>query len=490
MELSVEFKKAGLSPVKRVAERLKRVMESEIPVILDDGKIVFLRTVAKLPDLFTKDEWKEIKDNHFIHELGNVSNICPDYETVISKGLETKRIETVQRLEKCKLEGNESGQDFLEAILITIDAVECLTEKYRIEAERMGEAEIAEVLARIPKYGASSFYEALQFFRIIHFTLWCEGEYHNTVGRFDQYMYPYLKADMNTGKLDADAAFELLEEFFITFNIDSDLYPGVQQGDNGQSLVLGGLDCDGNDAFNLLSEMCLKASKELKLIDPKINLRVHRNTKKEVYRLGTELTRIGLGFPQYSNDEVVISGLTNYGYALEDAQNYSIAACWEFIIPGYGMDIPNIGALSFPGVVDACLHKKLASCSNFNEFLSVVKEGIKKESDRIISGIRNLWIIPAPFMSILMKDCINNASDISEGAKYNNFGLHGTGLATAVDSLASVKKLVYEEKSINADELLIAIDADFLGYDELLAYMRYEAPKFGNNDEMTDAIAI
>ncbi|NSW92492.1 MAG: pyruvate formate-lyase [Firmicutes bacterium] len=489
-DLAEEFSQKGLTPIQRMSERLVRVLAQEKPVILEDERIVFLRTVPRLPEIFTKCEWETIKNNNFIHELGYVSNICPDYVSTIRSGLEERRLEALDSLRRCKLNGDIEGQDFLEAVIKTIDAVESLTDRYREEAERMGNHEIADMLGHIPRYGARNFHEALQFFRILHFTLWCEGEYHNTIGRFDQYMYPYLKADIDAGRLDYDSAFELLLEFFISFNKDSDLYPGVQQGDNGQSMVLGGVDQDGNDAFNLLSEMCIKASKELKLIDPKINLRVHKDTKLEVYELATELTKEGLGFPQYSNDDVVIPGLLKKGYSLKDARNYVVAACWEFIIPRYGMDIPNIGALSFPAVVDRCLHEKFEGCGNFEEFMNCIKAGIHEECNQITENIRNLWIMPAPFMSILMDECIKNGKDISKGAKYNNFGLHGTGLANAADSLAAIKKYVFDEQSIDPEILVEAVDSDFEGYDELAAKLRFEAPKMGNDDDYVDGIAV
>lgn len=488
--LAEEFFQKGMSPIQRVSEKLSRVLEAEKPVILDNERIVFLRTVPKLPAIFTNSEWEAIKNSHFIHELGNVCNISPDYAATIGAGLEQRKKEAVEGLEKCIKNNDNQGQEFLAAVIKVIDAVIGLSDRYQAEAERSGNKEIADMLKHIPRYRARCFHEALQFFRILHYTLWCEGEYHNTVGRFDQYLYPYLKADLDAGRLDYESAFELLEEFFISFNKDSDLYPGVQQGDNGQSMVLGGVDNDGKDAFNLLSEMCLSASKELKLIDPKINLRVHNGTKLEVYELGTELTKEGLGFPQYSNDEVVIPGLLSKGYKLEDARNYVVAACWEFIIPKYGMDIPNIGALSFPWALDKCIHEKLERCSSFDELMAYMKSGIYEECDRIIKNIKNLWIIPAPFMSVLMDDCVKRARDISQGAKYNNFGLHGTGIATATDSLATIKKYVFDEKVLTPSDLIKAVDSDFEGYDELAAELRYEAPKFGNDDDYVDGIAV
>ena len=126
--------------------------------------------------------------------------------------------------------------------------------------------------------------------------MWCNGNYHNTIGRIDQFLYPYYRHDLDTGLLTKNEALELLEEFFVSCNRDSDLYIGIQQGDNGQTIVLGGSNEDGSDAYNTLPELCLIASRELCLIDPKVNLRVHKNTPLSVYELATTLTQKGLGF--------------------------------------------------------------------------------------------------------------------------------------------------------------------------------------------------
>lgn len=477
----------GLSDVQRAARRLVTVFRMEKPVVFADEKIAFMRTVQIIPEIFTPDEWKKIKETNRVHELGEVCNICPDYGFTIGTGLEARRKEVIEGLGNCVDSGKK---EFLQAVLESIDAVLELTERYAKEAEAVGNREIAAILTRVPRYGARTFHEALQSFRILHYALWASHNYHNTVGRFDQYMFPFLKADLESGRLNYDEAFELLEEFFISFNKDSNLYPGIQQGDNGQSMVLGGVDEDGNDVFNLLSEMCLHASRELKLIDPKINLRVHKGTKLEIYEMATELTREGLGFPQYFNDDVVIPGLTAKGYSLKDARNYVVAACWEFIIPGLGMDVPNIAALSFPKVLDRCLHEKLSGCLSFEDFMSSMETEIKAECARLAEDTKNLWIAPSPFMSVLMDGCIEKATDISKGAKYNNYGIHGTGLSTAVDSLAAIKKVVFRDRSVSAEKLIKAVDADFKGYDELLAMLRYEAPKMGNDDDDADGIAI
>ncbi len=459
--LSEIYSKAGMTPEERMADRFERLTKAQTPHILPGEQIVFLRTTKQIPDCFTEDEWKEIKSKHFIHELGYISNLSPDYSKAIEKGLSALR-------ETADVYGKRA-----------IDNIIALADRYREEAVKVGREDIAKVLERVPRYGATNFREALQMFRILHFSLWLEGNYHNTCGRFDKYMYPYFKADMDKGVYTEETALALLEDFFISFNKDSDLYVGVQQGDNGQSMVLGGIDENGNDVFNDLSKLCLMASRDLKLIDPKINLRVSKKTPMEQYLLGTELTKAGLGFPQYSNDDVVIEGLIKKGYDPKDAANYAVAACWEFIIPGVGFDVANIGAMSYPKAVDKMLHNEFTSCKTFDEVLAAVNKEIVAECDSIRAKIHDLWFVPSPFMSVMLDEI-----------KYRNFGFHGTGIATAADSLAAIHKYVFDEKYITAEELVKAVDDNFEHYPDLLYKLRNEAPKMGNDDDYVDGISV
>lgn len=464
-DLANEYAERGLSPIERMADRFERVCREETPVILPDEKIVFMRTVANLPAIFTDDEWKDINQKHYIHELGFMSNLSPNYYDTIKVGL---------------LEKRKTADDYGKR---AIDNIIALSDKYLEEAKKQNRTDLVEILTRVPRYSARNFREALQFFRIIHYALWLEGNYHNTVGRFDKYMYTYLKSDMDAGIYTEDSALELLEDFFLSFNKDSDIYVGVQQGDNGQSMMLGGIDEEGKEVFNLLSELCLKASYNNKLIDPKINLRVCKNTPAERYTEATKLTKAGLGFPQYSNDDIVIPALESLGYDHNDAVNYTVAACWEFIIPNVGADVANISALSYPKAVDTAFHASLTSSKTYDEFFNAVKREISKESEKIHENIKNLWFIPSPFMNVLM-DC-----DIYNGGKYNNFGIHGTGIATAADSLAAIKKYVFDEMSIEKTEYIKAVDENFKNSPELLHKLRYESPKLGNNDDYVDSIA-
>lgn len=489
-DFTESLRERNMPDVERARERLAWVLKNEKPVIFPEEKIVFTRTIRQIPEIYTHEEWAEIKKNHYIHELGRVCNISSNYEYTIRVGLEQRRKEITESIARQKLAGNKKGAAYLLNVISAIDEVEGITDRYASEALKTGRDDIHSILTKVPRFGAGSFHEALQSLRILHFALWASGNYHNTLGRFDQYMWAYLKKDLEDKVLDNESAFELLEEFFLSFNKDSDLYPGMQQGDNGQSMVLGGVDRQGKDSFNLLSEMCLKASLELNLIDPKINLRIHKNTNIEKYDLGTELTKKGLGFPQYSNDEIVIPGLLSKGYSVEDASDYVVAACWEFIIPGYGMDIPNIAALSFAKVVDNCILKYLRGCTSFDSFMEKAGDEIREELADMIAGLKNLYMEPAPFQSLLMNGCIENAKDISYGCRYNNYGIHGTGISTAADSLAAIRKYVFEENYIDADGLIKAIETNFEENYELWVKVKHHSPVMGNNDDYVDSIAV
>lgn len=448
--ISAQIQDPSLNLSQRAALRLKLFLESEKIIANPGEKIPAWRTIIEFPDIYAEGEKEQYMQGHYIHEQGRVCNISSDWEGVIREGLMLRREKGTPEMQMC------------------IDAVCQYADRYGIEG-----------LSHAIRYGARSYLEALQMFRILHFSLWASNVYHNTVGRFDQYMYPYFEKDIQNGATEEEML-RLTEEFFLSFNRDSDLYTGMQQGDNGQSLMLGGCDAEGRCAVNALTYICLKASLNNRRIDPKINLRVNRDTPIELYELCTQLTRQGLGFPQYANDDVVIPALVEIGYDLKDARNYTVAACWEFIIPGVAMDIPNIGAVSHAQVVREVIQAHLQSCESFEALMAHVERAERDAADALEKSLKPLWMEPAPYQSVLMSDYTH---DISEGAHYNNYGIHGTGFATAVDQLAAVKKLVFEDQKISAETLLKALNADFEGYTDVRYLLREEAPKLGRDPE-------
>ncbi|MCR5752314.1 MAG: pyruvate formate-lyase [Kiritimatiellae bacterium] len=483
----------GTSDEARARMGLVEMLAAETPAFMEGERIAFLRTVRQIPDLHSDEEMDERRRNGTAFgEKGVVFNLTADFGPAIHDGLGARLGAIDARLSKCREEGDAEGVEFLENARLSVLAVLDLAERYRAEAEKRGLSEIADTLSRVPYFGARTFHEALQSLRILHYAMWCEGEYHCGLGRIDQYLLPYYYADIAAGRLDEDGALELVEEFFIACNRDSDLYIGVQQGDNGQSVMLGGLSRDGTPAFNALSRLCLKACGELKLVDPKINLRVDKTTPLEVFEAGTELTKEGLGFPQYANDDVVIPALQRWGYELEDARDYSVAACWEFLVPGCGMDINNIDAVSFVGCLDAALRRLVKERGDmsvsFDDVKAEFRGEVQRRADALVEKYRHVEILPGPFVSVISTGCVDRARDICRGAKYNNFGIHGTGISVAVDSLASVRELVFERRLVTLSELVGLLDTDFAGRDDVRAAAK-AAPKMGNADARADDIA-
>ncbi len=416
---------------------------------------------------------------------GGVGNVAPNYARVIGKGFD-ECVRVIRESMANTTDGERLA--FGRAMLSCIDSVFAFCERYRAHAEQVGGYELAEALAHIPHKGARTFYEALVFLRLIIYFIRSCFHTHMPIGRFDQYMLPYYTSDRARGVSKEDL-FELLEEFFISINFDADLYAGMQTGDNGQSMVLGGFDADGRDCYNELSELCLRASLELKIIDPKINLRVGRSTRPEVYRLGTELTRAGLGYPQYCNDDVIAPGLIKLGYAPADAYNYCVAACWEAIIPHVDSGIPNLETMDFPRVVSEVITRELGPCESFEDLLKRAEEAIATECEVLIERQRSCYIREAPFLSVFLDGCCETLRDLSHGGtKYHNYGCHGAGLATATDSLAAVKELVYTEGRLTKERLLAALEADFEGYEEERNLL-LSCPKMGNGDETVEGIA-
>jgi formate C-acetyltransferase len=486
--LAEQYAAQGLEDLERGVARFRHVLEQESPVVFPDENIVLLRTVTGIPEIFALREFEAIKKDHAIHEQGKVSNVNPRYSLLLNAGTRQKRKEIAERMIGFEKSGDTEGLRFSRALLDVLDSFEDFADRYRLEALRVGNVRAAEVLSRIPREKPASFLEALQFLRLIHYCLWCNFNYHNTFGRFDQYLYPYYKGDLDRGVLTRDGALELVEEFFISCNRDSDLYPGIQQGDNGQSMVLGGLNPDGSDSYNGLSELCLEASLELHLIDPKINLRVNRNTPIERYHKGSTLTKQGLGFPQYSNDDIVVEALKRWGYAEQDAYNYVVAACWEFIVPGAGMDIVNINGLSFARAVIAAINRD-EEWNIFEELMEIVREEINIQAKEIMDATADIYMESAPFLSLMMDGCVEKGRDISLGGTYNNYGIHGTGLSTAVDSLAAIRRYLFEDAHISKAELKEVLRNNYEGREDLYTLFRYEAPKMGNNDDLVDSLA-
>ena len=418
------------------------------------------------------------------------SNITPAYELLIDRGFDSVLQELDTRAQSAKGDNLRFCQEAKAQLLCILE----LCERYRTAALESGVTILADALTRIPRQKPTTFYEALLFQKILVFVLRCSNYKHLTFGRFDQYMLPYYQADKANGATD-ETLLELLELYFVSLNMDSDLYPGIQQGDNGQSMVLGGYDLDGNFQYNGLSELCMQASLELSMIDPKINLRVNKTTPDHIYRIGTKLTRQGLGFPQYLNDDVIVPGLIKLGYAPEDAVDYAVAACWEPIIPGKGADIPNQVVFSFPMELTNAI-ATLEECPDEATLWAAIEGAIAARCGYIIgrhaSRASYYFRRPlpvSPLISLMMHGCLETSTDIGRfGTKYYNCGAFGAGLSTASDSIKAIQEVIFHEKSADWATLRSALNANFEGYTTLHNRL-LSCPKMGGEDTSVDAIA-
>ncbi len=453
---------------------MRAVLEHEAPALYAGDIFGFHTHLQNRPTLMKEDgelPWGYMPNN-----------ITPAYELLIDRGFDAVMQELSERETTAAGEASEFSRAAKEVLALSLN----YCERYRLTAAEQGFDRLADALTRIPQNPPTSFYEACLFHKILLFFTRILG-YHLTLGRFDQYMYRYYEMDVDRG-VTRDELLETLELYFLSLNIDTDTMYGVQQGDNGLSMVLGGYDADGRECFNALSALCMDASLELGVIDPKINLRVGKSTPDQLYEYGTKMTKKGLGFPQYCNDDVIIPALIKLGYRPEDAQNYTVAACWEPIIPGLGYDIPNMGVTDLAAITAAAVNEHLAECDTFGELMSFVEAGLIRRAEEL-----STWRAPlrpySPLMTLMTYGCMESGRDVSRGgARYNNFGSHGAGISTAVDSLAAIKKLVFEERSLDKAALLDALSKNFEGYTTLRNRLR-DCPKMGNDDPFADDIA-
>ncbi len=464
----------GTSEININKTLFRYMLDSEAPILFENDIFGFNRTVIQTPIGVLGDKEYNI----------SIGNITPNYSYTLSVGMDV----ILERIKDKYAVCGKEKRELYEAMIDGVEGSLALADSYREYAREKGNKKLYDALSVVPHKAATGFYEACVFLKFIQFTLRLNRNAHITLGGFDKYMLPYFESDIARG-VKEEEIFEIIEEFFITLNMDSDTYFGIQKGDNGMSVVLGGRDINNVDRYNKISEMCLCASRELCLIDPKINLRVDKDTPIERLELASTFTAKGLGFPQYSNDDVVIPGLIELGYPAVDAYDYTVAACWEFIIPEKGYDIPNIASVNFPLAVSKAIKSHLSGSATFDEFLEKVKICIENECELVAKRMVSCGHGASPYMSVFVTGCIEKGLDVSQGgAIYNNYGAHGVGISSAADSIAAVKKAIFDDGKCTKEELLSALDNDFKDNPELRNYL-VSAPKMGNNDNYVDVYA-
>ena len=425
--------------------------------------------------------------NYFYNGVGHVT---VKYEEVLAIGYKGIIDKAQAELDRCQVgDGNYVKKShFLKAVILSCQAVIEYAERYAELASQMAAEctdpvrkqellQISQNCSRVPANGATSFYEACQSFWFVQQLLQVESSGHSiSPGRFDQYMYPYYKADLDKGIITRESAQELLDCIWVKLNDlnkvrDAASAEGFAGYSLFQNLIVGGQDKDGNDVTNDLSVMCILASMHVHLPMPSLSIRVWNGSPHELLIKAAELTRTGIGLPAYYNDEVIIPALLNRGLTLADAREYNIIGCVEpqkagktdgwhdaaffnmcrplELVFSNGMDKGELVGIQTGDVT---------KITTFEEFYDAYKKQMEYCISLLVNADNAIDVahaerVPLPFESCMVDDCISRGISVQEGgAIYNFTGPQGFGIANMADSLYAIRKLVYEDKKVSMEE--------------------------------------
>ena len=430
--------------------------------------------------------------NYFYNGVGHVT---VKYWEVLEIGYEGIMAKAQAELDKCNVGDGDYAERsrFLEAVIMSCQAVIDYADRYAKLALEMAEkctdpqrkAEllvIASNCSKVPAKGATNFWEACQSFWFVQQLLQMESSGHSiSPGRFDQYMYPYYKKDIESGAITRTAAQELLDCIWVKLNDlnkvrDAASAEGFAGYSLFQNLIVGGQDKDGNDVTNDLSFMCIEASMHVHLPAPSLSIRVWNGSPHDLLIKAAELTRTGIGLPAYYNDEVIIPALQNRGLSLADAREYNIIGCVEpqkagktegwhdaaffnmcrplELVFANGMDQGEMVGIPTGDVT---------KMETFDEFYDAYKKQMEYCISLLVNADNAIDVAhakrcPLPFLSSMIDDCIKRGKTVQEGgAVYNFTGPQGFGIANMADSLYAIRQLVYQEKKFTMEELKEAL---------------------------------
>ncbi len=434
--------------------------------------------------------------NYFYNGVGHVS---VQYDKVLKIGYRGIRKEAEEALAKLKVtDGDYSRRHmFLEAVIHSCDAAILYARRYADLATKQAAAcadgtrkkellKIAENCRKVPEHGAESFWEACQSFWFVQMLIQVESNGHSiSPGRFDQYMYPYYKADMDAGRITPEFAQELIDCIWVKLNDlskvrDAASAEGFAGYSSFQNLIVGGQNSEGLDVTNDLSFMCLQASMHTQLPAPSLSVRIWNGSPHDFLIKAGELTRTGVGLPAYYNDEVIIPALLSRGLTLADARNYCIIGCVEPQCPGKTEGWHDAAFFNMCRVVELVFHNGMdegemvgvatGDVTKFTTFEQVF-DAYQKQMDYLVSLMVNAdnavdtahgELCPLPFESCMVEDCIGRGLPLQcGGAVYNFTGPQGFGVANMADGLYAIKELVFEKKVATLADFKEAMDHNF-----------------------------
>jgi pyruvate-formate lyase len=520
---------------------------------------------AARPDHLTGAEWAEIGDYPAgVSEATLVAmeermfylwsfaegHIVPNKEKVLKQGLLGVIAEIEARLEDPVLTGDQT--DFLQSALIECRGAltyaqrharhfAALSSRAETDEERQYYRELSDLCQKVPAHPAESFREALQSFLFAQFATQVDDVSNHSLGRVDQYLYPYYTHDIERGALTREEAKELLAEFWLKLNLNYKIQEefGVDYSghvvdfdtfdprdgrswldlkaidqihfDDGQAMDIAGLDENGNDAVNDLSWLILEVQDELRTFEPKTNLKYTAKTDTAFMQKAYEILASGFGMPSIAYDEAAARGLRSYDglFAEEDIRDNSHIGCVEIGIPFKGYTDPMNAFLNLPKVVLVTLGNgrvdgrqvglKLDDPADWMGFWDNFRQQLDYTVGLYTKAMNDCTpfytkYLSRPLTSALIDGCVEKATPVdSGGSRYWVKGMNSTGFGTAVDSLYAVKKLVYEDRRLSLDEFREILARDYGGDEDFRLYIRNRVPKYGNGvpevDELATALA-
>jgi len=463
-----------------------------------------------------------------------VCHTVQDYLSVMEKGLSGLKADIVARMEALD-PASPDGEAFhdlmnnYQAMIIVADGVIDHAKRYEQLAGELalGESdpnraeelrEIARICGKVPRNPAESFREAIQSFHMMHIlTHLAEGGASHSPGRLDQYLYPYLKKDLDSGKITPEFAQALLERLFIRFNervnvLSNEAAEGRAGFRANDNITIGGVDTEGNDATNLLSHMALEAYVHIHLTDPPLSVRVHKNTPHDFLQKVLEALRLGGGMPKIVSDEVLIPAFLKNGVSIRDARNYADLGCQENVTDPNCGDRPDANGRTNAGYFNLLKMIELAIFNGVNpengikvgpqtgnpesfESMEDFFNAVKRQAE---AGIRSNVIInntieycfwkytPSPYHNLMHPGTRRSGLDYSQGGcRYNWTGATGIGLANSADTLAVIDRLIYQTKELGWSELKEALQNNWVG-SEKLRRKCIAVPKYGMDEDLPD----
>lgn len=482
------------------------------------------------------DEVKVYMETGFFGMEGKLNSgdahLAVDYQQVLKtglKGYEERVRQLKDGLDLCVVENIDKYQ-FYKAVLIVIEAVKTyalrfskLAKELAMKADEKRKAELLEIsriCAKVPYEPAQTFHEAVQSTWFIQLILQIESNGHSlSYGRFDQYIYPYYQHDIDHGLINDDQVVEILTNLWIktlTINkVRSQAHTFSSAGSPMyQNVTIGGQTPDKKDATNALSYLVLKSVAQTRLPQPNLTVRYHRNMPKAFLDEAIEVMKLGTGMPAFNSDEVIIPSFIEKGVKEEDAYNYSAIGCVETAVPGkWGYRCTGMSYMNFPRIllitmndgVDPTSGKRFVKgqgrfedMKSFDELMKAI-DHVLRELTRmsvIVENAIDLALerdVPDVLCSALTEDCIGRGKTIKEGGAVYDFisGLQ-VGIANMADSLAVIKKLVFEEKKITPVQLMAALADDFTSVENqrIQNMLINDAPKYGNDDDYVDQLVV